>query len=77
MAKLQLLVEDSVSDILDKLARRSDKTIFVEIAIKKAYQNKAIRELFNWSEDKPQIKKSKPEPSSTPNKKVKFDDDFK
>ncbi len=82
MAKLQLIIEDGTSAILDKLSRRSDKALFVEIAIKKAYANPKIRELFGWvDEESPKTKKvtkgKKPDDTSETSGKVTYDNDFK
>lgn len=78
MAKIQLQIDDSVSEILDKLSRRSDKTLFVEMAIKKAYKNKAIKELFSWNTDKPNQSEPENEPpkGGSGKKRVNFDKDF-
>lgn len=76
MARLQIVIEEDVNEILEKLSRKSDKTLFVEIAIKKAYQNKAIKELFSWTnQDKPKVSKEM-EPVKPKSKKVKFDEEF-
>lgn len=85
MARLQLNIDDKAADILEQLARRSDKALFVEMAIKKAYANKAFRELFPWAEDvtnnSSTAKPDKNEDSEKPEnnkvkKKINFDKDF-
>jgi hypothetical protein len=48
MARLQLTIDDNVNDILELLKRRNDKGRFIELAIKAAFKNPDIRELFGW-----------------------------
>lgn len=83
MAKIQLNIEDGVNAILEKLSRRTDKALFIEIAIKKAYQNPEIRELFSWVEESgsPELKPAKGKSKKAkdqeePKPKPKFDPDF-
>lgn len=76
MAKIQLNIEDSVNAILEKLSRRTDKALFIEIAIKKAYQNPEIRELFSWINESANIEPKTPKAKKQTIKKPKFDPDF-
>lgn len=76
MAKIQLNIEDSVNAILEKLSRRTDKALFIEIAIKKAYQNPEIRELFSWINESANIEPKTSKAKKQTIKKPKFDPDF-
>lgn len=86
MAKLQIQINDQVNNILNQLSRKSDRSLFIEVAIKKAFADKKIREMFSWDEveqaattpqkeNSPSLKKETAK--LTPKKKVKFDDEFK
>lgn len=86
MAKLQIQIDDQVNDLLNQLSRKSDRSLFIEVAIKKAFADKKIREMFSWSakeqeasgehqEKSSAVKKNTEKPA--PKKKIKFDNEFK
>ena len=80
MAKLQIQINDQVNDILNQLSRKSDRSLFIEVAIKKAFADKKVREMFSWDDkdlNKSGTPDEKKEPPQKPQKKkVKFDNEF-
>ena len=81
MAKLQIQINDQVNDLLNQLSRKSDRSLFIEVAIKKAFADKKIREMFSWDDEglnKTGIVPSeeKEPPQKPQKKKVKFDNEF-
>lgn len=83
MAKLQIQISDQVNDILNKLIRKSDRALLIELAVKKAYSDKNIREMFTWADDNTKQSSAHQEPEAKPEakpkttkKKVKFDGEF-